>query len=162
MSKLPFFPHLAVVKLTTGLWNGQQDSKMKEGRIRGLKFAHVFKPSKFHFAITKSKKWLSAVQISLTTRLGSDPDGPEFCRRIRSGKGMDWMKCCWAWRKDEVRWGLCAAGPSSLKKREYRDALKGGPQVVWSWVAMLRFVYLVQAGERNFFTSFTHNLGPTF
>ena len=26
----------------------------------------------------------------------------------------------------------------------------------------LRFVYLEQAGKRNFFTSFSHNLGPTF
>ena len=26
----------------------------------------------------------------------------------------------------------------------------------------MRFVYPVQAGERNFFTSFSHNLGPTF
>ena len=45
---------------------------------------------------------------------------------------------------------------------EYRDALKGGPQVKWNRVKKLRFVDLRQAGQHNFFTSFSQNLGPTF
>ena len=35
-------------------------------------------------------------------------------------------------------------------------------QVVLNWVNKLCFVYLLQAGELNFFTSFSHNLGHTF
>ena len=46
--------------------------------------------------------------------------------------------------------------------QEYRESLKGGPQVVLNRVKKLRCVYLLQAGERNFFISFSHNLGPTF
>ena len=41
----------------------------------------------------------------------------------------------------------------------YRDALKGGPQVAWGWLKQLRFVYHLQAGECNFFTSYSQNLG---
>ena len=36
--------------------------------------------------------------------------------------------------------------------RNYREFLKGGPQVVLHWVKKLYFVYLLQAEERNFFT----------
>ena len=32
----------------------------------------------------------------------------------------------------------------------YRAALKEPSQVVYNWVKKLRFVYLLQAGERNF------------
>ena len=40
---------------------------------------------------------------------------------------------------------------------------KVGPWVVCNWVKKLHcFVYLLQAGKHNFFTSFSHNLGPTF
>ena len=44
----------------------------------------------------------------------------------------------------------------------YRESRKGGPQVVWIRVKKLCSVFLLQAGERNFFTSFSHNLEPTF
>ena len=37
----------------------------------------------------------------------------------------------------------------------------GSSQIVWNCVKKLRFVYLRQAEERNFFTSYSHNLGPT-
>ena len=44
----------------------------------------------------------------------------------------------------------------------YREPLKGSSQVLWNRVKKLRFIYLLQAGERNFFISFSLNLGPTF
>ena len=34
----------------------------------------------------------------------------------------------------------------------YRAALKGSSWVVWNWMNKLCFVYLLQAGDRNFFT----------
>ena len=47
----------------------------------------------------------------------------------------------------------------SISPRLYRAALKGSSQVLWNWVKKLCFVCLLQAGERNFFTPFSHNLG---
>ena len=41
-------------------------------------------------------------------------------------------------------------------------ALKGSSQVVWNWMKKLRFVYLLQAGERNFSTTYSLNLGRAF
>ena len=34
------------------------------------------------------------------------------------------MKCYWAWRKDEVRRGLCAAGPPSYKRENRRATVE--------------------------------------
>ena len=48
------------------------------------------------------------------------------------------------------------------KEEEYRDALKGGPQVVRNWLGKLCFVYRLQAAERNFLNSFSHNLRAIF
>ena len=44
----------------------------------------------------------------------------------------------------------------------YREPLKNASQVVWNWVKKLRFVYLLQPGERNFFTPHSDNLGRAF
>ena len=38
----------------------------------------------------------------------------------------------------------------AMREDSYRAALKGSSWVVRNWVKMLRFVYLLQAGERNF------------
>ena len=46
--------------------------------------------------------------------------------------------------------------------RQYRAALKEPSQVVWTWVSKLHFVYLLQAGEHNFSTPYSHNLGRLF
>ena len=43
-----------------------------------------------------------------------------------------------------------------------RDTLKGGPHVVVKLGEKLCFIYLLQAGGRNLFTSFSRNLGFTF
>ena len=49
-----------------------------------------------------------------------------------------------------------------LKNILYRTALNGSSQVVWNQVRKLRFVYLLQAGERNFLTPYSHNPGGAF
>ena len=43
-----------------------------------------------------------------------------------------------------------------------RASLKEGPQVVWIWDGKIALSALQQARERNFLTSYSHNLGPTF
>ena len=50
----------------------------------------------------------------------------------------------------------------SAAAREYREPLKGSSQVLLNWVKKLCFVYLLQAGEHNFFTPHSHNLGRAF
>ena len=41
----------------------------------------------------------------------------------------------------------------------YRAALKSSSQVGWNRMNKLRFVYLLQVGEHNFLTLYSHNLG---
>ena len=49
----------------------------------------------------------------------------------------------------------------------WRDSFRQGWPKRWAQGCRklggkLRFVYFVQAGQRNFLPSFSHNLGPTF
>ena len=47
----------------------------------------------------------------------------------------------------------------TTKYRAAQPALKEASQVVWNLGEKLPFVYLLQAGKRNFFTHYSHNLG---
>ena len=64
-------------------------------------------------------------------------------------------------RKDaDLRWAHTGA-----RRDEHfysRASLKEGPQVVWIWDGKIALSALLQARERNFLTSYYHNLGPTF
>ena len=45
---------------------------------------------------------------------------------------------------------------------QYRDALTGGPQVVWKWGGKGTFSYLQKVKKTQFFHQISHNLEPTF
>ena len=56
-------------------------------------------------------------------------------------------------------WTQCTAQPGKMMEHHYRDGLKYGSHVLWIWGEKFAFSCLQQARERNFFTSFSQNLG---